>query len=262
MRKKAVTQVSLDGEIIKRFESAAQAGKETGFCTSAIQNCCLGKICQSNGFLWVHSDKEDSISERLNEMFNPPIPEEWGSDWRDVKGYEGKFKVSEKGVVIALPKFVQCIGESPRFIPLYRMKPYKTPLGYFSICLNENYKKDKTFLHRILAEAFIPNPDNLPFVNHKDENPSNNDLSNLEWCTHQYNCNYGTRNERLSKIFTNGAKSKAVLQCDKQGNVIKEWPSLSEARRNGYSHAGISLCCNGLQKLHKGYIWKFKDNII
>ena len=79
------------------------------------------------------------------------------------------------------------------------LKKHNINNGYFDVTLfNENCKE--TFkIHRLVALAFLPNPDNLPIINHKDENPSNNHISNLEWCTNKYNCNYGTKKERLSK---------------------------------------------------------------
>lgn len=123
--------------------------------------------------------------------------------------------------------------------------------GYIQIRLNKYGKGKKYYVHRLVAEAFIPNPDNLPEVNHKDENKQNNfvyinedgtvdlEKSNLEYCDHLYNCNYGTRNKRVSE-----SRFKPVLQIDKNtNNVITEFPSLSEINRQfGYSQGHIKLC--------------------
>ena len=118
-------------------------------------------------------------------------------------------------------------------------------------------------VHRLVAEAFIPNPSNFSVINHKDENPANNAVDNLEWCTQRYNMNYGTCRAKIStKLkgkFVNGPSSKAVLQYDKSGNFVSEWPSAREAeRQTGFSCRHISKCCLGKRKSAYGYVWKFK----
>ena len=259
MRGKPVTQATISGEIISRYNSAAEAARETGSQVSAIQNCCLGKLSQTNGYIWVHSINESDIPTISKSILNPDIPIEWGTNWRDVKGYEGIYKVSEKGVVISLPRVVNGINNNVRFQKLYKMKIHQDKNGYWIVNLSKDYTNDLKLLHRVIAEAFIPNPNNLPHINHKDENPSNYAIDNLEWCNHLYNMNYGTRNERVAAKNTNGKLSKPVLQLDMQGNIIKEWISIAEAERNVFRQSGISNCCAGRIKTHKGFIWKFKE---
>ena len=125
---------------------------------------------------------------------------------------------------------------------------------------------------RLIAETFIPNPDNLPQINHKDENPNNNEVSNLEWCTVQYNNTYGSRNLKASLtnsiIQLNNSKSKAVIQLDLDGNFISEWPSISEIKRQlGFDISNIANCCKKHQIIKGvkttriqayGYKWRYK----
>lgn len=137
------------------------------------------------------------------------------------------------------------------------LKTAITKKGYVLVCLSTRYM----LVHRLVAMAFIPNPNNYPIINHKDENKQNNNVENLEWCTYKYNRNYGHANEKLSALNTNGVLSKPVLQYDRNGNFIKEWQSMKEVQRVLGLHTGsISLCCRGSKKYSHvgGFLWKLK----
>jgi len=102
--------------------------------------------------------------------------------WKDIEGYEGLYQVSNLGNVKSIKNNII-------------KKPSKLPKGYLQICLNKNGKLKYISIHRLVAQAFIPNPNNLPCVNHKDCNPQNNNINNLEWCTYKENNSY--KNHRL-----------------------------------------------------------------
>ena len=157
--------------------------------------------------------------------------------WKDKKDYEGLYQVSNCGRVKSI-KFgkEKILKQSIRH-------------GYYCVNLYKNGKHKNYYVHRLVAEAFIDNTDNLSCVNHKDENKQNNVVSNLEWCTHEYNNIYGTRIERCSK---------PVLQFDLNGNLIKEWKSINECGRNGFKQSDICKCCRGERKTHQNFIWKYK----
>ena len=174
--------------------------------------------------------------------------------YKDIKDLEGKYQVSNWGNVMSLN--YNGTGK-PRL-----MKTVKNKFGYLIIKLFKDRKPKMFRVNRLVAEAFIPNPNNLPQVNHKDEDKTNNRVDNLEWCDNKYNCNYGTRNERMAKTNTNGKKSKKVLQFTKSGEFIREWPSTMECERNGFYNSHVSACCRGEQKTHKGFIWRYKKEVV
>lgn len=127
--------------------------------------------------------------------------------------------------------------------------------GYVDNILSTEIGLKPFYRHRLVALAFIPNPESKPQVNHKDENKENNHVSNLEWSTATENLNHGTRTERATKT-----QSKLVIgTCVKTGEKI-EFPSTREAGRQGFIQSAISKCCLGKQNTHKGYTWKFKES--
>lgn len=175
-------------------------------------------------------------------------------EWRDIQGYEGLYQVSNLGRVKSLERMVS-FGWSHRTISEKILKQFKLNSGYLFVCLKKDGKGKNKTIHRLVAEAFIPNPDNLPQCNHKDENPLNNCLENLEWCDAKYNCNYGTHMEKLKKSL-----SKSINKCViayKDGVEVMRFNSVNDAGRNGFDASHISKCCRGIYKKHKGLTWKY-----
>ena len=153
-------------------------------------------------------------------------------EFRDIPGYEGLYEVSNLGRVRRNGKI---------------LKPYDND-GYLRVDLFKNGIVRKFLIHRLVAQAFIPNPKNLPQINHKDEDKTNNTVENLEWCDNKYNINYSL--------------AKPVLQFDLNGNFIKEWPSAKKVEEElGIHQQNISSCCLGRYGLKTtgGFIWKYKN---
>ena len=180
--------------------------------------------------------------------------------WKDIKGYEGQYQVSNTGKVRSLQRTLSsgCCGIG-RTIKELVLRPYTDHHGYLRLQLSKNSKTKKFLVHRLVAEAFIPNPNGYRCVNHKDETHTNNSVENLEWCTHKYNSNYGTIKERKrAKQLNHPSISKRVEQLDKKGNHIAFFPSVHEAERF-YNIKGndVFQCCRGLRKTAKGFIWKY-----
>ena len=128
--------------------------------------------------------------------------------------------------------------------------------NYYWVKLSNNNHAKSIKVHRLVAQIFILNPDNLPCINHKDEDTSNNIVDNLEWCNHEYNNTYGTRIERQKEKI-----KKPVIQCDIKGNYINEFDSINDAANSLHILAcNISNCLKGRQKsTPRGlYTWKYK----
>ena len=184
--------------------------------------------------------------------------------WKDIKGYEGYYQVSNIGRVRSLDRYVATTG-NPSGRRLIKGKIKKQTLktcgrddGYYYVMLSKN-NTDKSYLvHRLVAEAFIPNIDNLPCINHKDEDKTNNNIDNLEWCTIAYNNSYGTARER------GGAKiRKAILKFDLDGNLLKKYKGLSIAsKEENISKGNLENVCvrrNGKRTLN-GFIFMYEED--
>ena len=172
-------------------------------------------------------------------------------EWRDVIGYEGLYQVSNLGRVKRIEKY-DSIG---RKLKEKILKFSKDRFGYLRLILTKDGKESLGTVHRLVAQAFIPNQKNLPQVNHRNECPTDNSVWNLEWCDASYNINYGRRNKRAAD-----AMSMPILQLDMNNNLIKEWESLSEASRKlNISLGNICNSCKGKRKSCGGFKWKYKE---
>lgn len=158
--------------------------------------------------------------------------------WKDIKGYEGLYKVSDSGRVINIKTdliLTQTINEQ----------------GYLTVGLRKNYKTTRYKIHRLVAVAFIPNPLLKEQINHIDEDKNNNFAANLEWSTPSENTNHATGNYRRMMKLGN-----RVYQYDLSGVLINTWNSVRECGRNGYSKSAIGDACNN-GKAYYGYSWSY-----
>lgn len=189
-----------------------------------------------------------------------------GEVWKDIKEYEGLYQISNFGRIKRLPRTNRGLGN--KFSFKIRKLDFDKD-GYCIVWLYKNGIKKAQKVHRLVLQAFVPNLANLPIVNHKDENKRNNTVfvnsdgsvdfekSNIEWCTAKYNCNYGTSLERISLKLTNRRDMSHPVVCyNTNGIFVKEYPSVSEARRDFGKH--ISHIYKVVSKgggLANGYLW-------
>lgn len=174
--------------------------------------------------------------------------------WKDVKDYEGLYQVSNYGRVRSLNRFVSCKNNTTMFCKGKLLNIHKN--DYLFVRLYKKSVPKIKYIHKLVAEAFIPNPNDYPQVNHKDENKLNNNINNLEWCTIVYNNSYGNRTQKTRK---------RVYQCDLNSNIIKLWDGIRLASRElNIPSQQISQCCNGTRyrKTAGGYIWKYESEVL
>lgn len=175
--------------------------------------------------------------------------------WKDIEGFEGLYQVSNYGNVKNRKGHI--------------MRPATDKDKRQHLVLSKNGKQWTKKVHRLVALAFIPNPCNYKEVNHKDENPSNNNVKNLEWCNRTYNQHYGTAIQRMAESMKGkfvGAKSvlsKCIFQYSVDGNFMREWESIHAIKRElNINVANISSCCSGKRQSAGGYVWKYKKEAV
>ena len=186
-------------------------------------------------------------------------------EWRDIKGYEGKYMVSNLGRV----KSLNYNNTGKEEI----MKGGDDGHGYLQVNLSKDGKVKNCRINRLVAQAFLENPQNLPEVNHKNEDKTDNRVENLEWCSKSYNINYGTRNKKAGKKIAEKLKgrklaeehkkklSKPVFSVNKESGLIMWWQSIREAEKcTGINKGSITLCCQGKRNSAGGHTWFYVDD--
>ena len=173
--------------------------------------------------------------------------------WKDIKDYEGLYQISNLGRVKRLAYTRKICPKGTEQYDVHFKEHLKSTFimnrGYQTVTLCKNSKLKSHHIHRLVAEAFLDNPKNLPQVNHKDENKLNNKVENLEWCTPSYNNNYGERNNKMA------AKLSKPVICIETGIT---YSGIHEAaRQTGMDYRNIHACCSGRYKTTGGYHWEY-----
>lgn len=174
--------------------------------------------------------------------------ENFKEEWRPIVGYEGLYEVSNTGKI----KRCEYVDANNRLCKSKILKFKINKGGYCTIGLTKNGKRSFLMGHRLVAMAFIPNPDNLPQINHKDENRQNNYVSNLEWCTSKYNINYGNSVKK---------RSFGVIQLTKEGKFVREYRSgFAASQANNIARTNLYNALHGNTDSAGGFLWKYVDN--
>ena len=192
-------------------------------------------------------------------------------EWMDIEGYEGLYQVSNEGRIKSLHREIIYKDGRKKVLEERILHNFLSDLGYYHVMLSKDGVPKRYKVHRLVAKAFIPNPMNLPIINHKDECKTNNVVENLEWCDQNYNIHYGTMIDRgKEKQLNRSDLSKEVEQYNLDGDLVETFKSASEIERKypQFKTASVARCCRGGQILngkwqtitsYKGYMWKYKN---
>ena len=173
--------------------------------------------------------------------------------WKSICGYEGLYEVSNFGMVRSVDRIVE--GRNG-IVHGRELCQSDNGAGYKQVCLCKDNIKSTKYVHRLVAEAFLENPYNFTDINHKNEKRDDNIISNLEWCTKEYNQNYNTcpLKRRLALISIRG---KGVCSYNEDGNLVKEYLCASDVQNDGYIRRNVVLCCQGKRRTCGGLFWAF-----
>lgn len=190
--------------------------------------------------------------------------------WKDIEGYEGLYQVSNLGNVKSLDCRVNFKDNSQNYKRLKKGKILKKTIntkGYYYVNLSKQSKVKNIKIHRLVANAFVSNPNNYNIVNHIDGNKLNNRFDNLEWCTFSHNNKEAYKQGLKTPTWKNKIDklhplSKPIYQYDLEGNFIKRWDNANQIKRNlGFVAENIRNCCNGRRKKAHNFIWKYEKNV-
>ena len=184
-----------------------------------------------------------------------------GEVWRDVLNFEGCYKVSNYGRVKTIPRTISCKGknnaDSYVIVKEKIKKATFNERGYLFVALSIQDKPHYVYIHRLVAQAFIENPFNLPQVNHRDENKTNNSVVNLEWCTSLYNNNYGTAKYRSKISLRINGNTTQIDMYDLNGNLLKHYDCANDIQKDGISRRAAYNVCYHRTRSYKGCVFRF-----
>ena len=264
----SIYQYSLDGTFVAEHKSCNHAARAVGGESSAICNCYNGKIKSAYGYFWLKTSDAEELQKRLDLIKVDNIADLEGEVWRDVKDFEGIYKVSNLGRIKVLPKIDYLSNGRVRLIK-GRIISQQIYLGYPSVLLHK--PKGRSFpkkVHILIAEAFIPNPNGYKEIDHINTNRADNRIENLRWVTHSMNMLNPITNERLKKGAQRRVKNgnnqlgqdrkRGVRMLNANGEIINEFDTIGQAAKYmGVSSSSISDACSGWSKTCRSYYWKY-----
>lgn len=180
-------------------------------------------------------------------------------EWRDVVGYEGLYMVSSHGRILSLGRLVRYHTYTKMIEPCIKQQQ-KGRNGYFSVTFKRNGEKKCISVHRLVAIAFVPNPNNYPCIDHINDNKIDNRAFNLQWCTHKFN--NSKEHHRIAESLSQKGKilssiRKPIVQLSTNGDLVQIFPSMTDADLNGFKHSAIHRVIHNKLKTHRGFKWMY-----
>ena len=180
-------------------------------------------------------------------------------EWKDVVGYEGYYMVSSYGRILSLGRLVRYHTYTKMIEPCIKQQ-HKGRNGYFSVTFKRNGKKKCISVHRLVAIAFVPNPNNYPCIDHINDNKIDNRAFNLQWCTHKFN--NSKEHHRIAESLSQRGKiltsiRKPIVQLSTNGELVRIFPSMTDADLKGFQHSAIHRVIHNKLKTHRGFKWMY-----
>lgn len=194
---------------------------------------------------------------KLNDKNRFDLNDIEGEIWKDVPEFEDNYAISNYGRVKSKQRIISCKNGRTYSVDAKILSPNIAAKGYLYITLNKSCFKKSIILHRLVAELFVPNPNNLQFVDHIDTNLQNCEASNLRWCTASENMNNPNTRAKLKQSYIRNGKKVVQL---KNGNIIQVFNYPGEAKPFGFETSNIKKVCTGMYKQYKGYQWMYLED--
>lgn len=184
--------------------------------------------------------------------------------WRTIEGW-GNHEVSNTGRIRAKDRIIVDKNGLVKKCKGKMLNGSNDYLGYKVVVLTDYGRKQRYLVHRLVASAFIPNPENKPYINHIDNNPGNNVVTNLEWCTPKENTDWMIVQGRFKRTETwlrnldiaLQPRRKKVRRIDPATGEVVVYDGINKTKNDGFTTSSVSQCCNGIRHSHHGYIWEF-----
>lgn len=180
-------------------------------------------------------------------------------EWKDVVGYKGYYMVSSYGRILSLGRFVKYHTYTKMIEPCIKQQ-HRGRNGYFSVTLKRDGEKKCISVHRLVAIAFVSNPNNYPCIDHINDNKIDNRAFNLQWCTHKFN--NSKEHHRIAESLSQKGKiltsiRKPIVQLNTNGDLVRIFPSMTDASLNGFQHSAIHRVIHNKLKTHRGFKWMY-----